>query len=138
MITARKWVAAEFGGPEVLRNIEAGVPGASNPASGPFRARARSRILKLARTSIWSSPMAETFKFEDAPAAFAALTGPTRPVSLPWSTTNSRGHPATASSANSAATAVSASAAAGSTAGSRGIAVSCPSEVYRLITRGSM
>ena len=26
MITARKWVAAGFGGPEVLRNVEADVP----------------------------------------------------------------------------------------------------------------
>ena len=26
MVTARKWVAAGFGGPEVLRNIEADVP----------------------------------------------------------------------------------------------------------------
>ena len=76
MITARKWVAAEFGGPEVLRNIEAGVPGASNPASGPFRARARSRILKLAQDGNLVVLMAGTFKFDDAPAAFAALTGP--------------------------------------------------------------
>ncbi|HTX27293.1 MAG TPA: NADP-dependent oxidoreductase [Streptosporangiaceae bacterium] len=53
--------------------------GASNPASGPFRARARGRILKLAQDGDLVVPMAETFKFEDAPAAFAALTGPHPP-----------------------------------------------------------
>lgn len=53
--------------------------GASNPASGPFRARARSRILKLAQDGDLLVPMAETFKFEDAPAAFAALTSPHSP-----------------------------------------------------------
>jgi NADPH2:quinone reductase len=56
--------------------------GASNPASGPFRARARSRILKLARDGDLVVPMAETFKFDDAPAAFAALTGRHRPGKL--------------------------------------------------------
>jgi NADPH:quinone reductase len=50
--------------------------GASNPASGPFRARVRSRILELAQDGDLVVPMAETFKFDDAPAAFAALTGP--------------------------------------------------------------
>jgi NADPH:quinone reductase len=56
--------------------------GASNPASGPFRARARSRILKLALDGDLVVPMAETFKFDDAPAAFAALTGPHPPGKL--------------------------------------------------------
>jgi 8-hydroxy-5-deazaflavin:NADPH oxidoreductase len=42
------------------------------------------------------------------------------------------------SPASSAITAVSASAAAGSTACSRGMVTSCPSELYRLITRGSI
>jgi len=56
--------------------------GASNPASGPFRARVRSRILKLAQDGDLVVPMAETFKFEDAPAAFAALTGPHPPGKL--------------------------------------------------------
>jgi NADPH:quinone reductase len=56
--------------------------GASNPASGPFRARARSRILKLAQDGDLVVPMAETFKFDDAPAAFAALTGRHRPGKL--------------------------------------------------------
>ncbi len=50
--------------------------GASNPASGPFRAAARRRILKLAQDGHPVAPMAETFKFDDAPAAFAALTAP--------------------------------------------------------------
>jgi NADPH:quinone reductase len=56
--------------------------GASNPASGPFRARTRSRILKLAKDGDLVVPMAETFRFEDAPAAFAALTGPHPPGKL--------------------------------------------------------
>jgi NADPH:quinone reductase len=56
--------------------------GASNPASGPFRARARSRILNLARDGELTVPMAETFKFADAPAAFAALTSPHPPGKL--------------------------------------------------------
>jgi NADPH2:quinone reductase len=47
--------------------------GASNPASGPFRARARSRILKLAQDGHLVVPMAATFMFTDAPDAFAAL-----------------------------------------------------------------
>ena len=56
--------------------------GASNPASGPFRARVRSRILKLAQAGNLAVPMAGTFKFDDAPAAFAALTGPHPPGKL--------------------------------------------------------
>jgi NADPH:quinone reductase len=56
--------------------------GASNPASGPFRARARSRILKLAQDGDLVVPMAQTFKFADAPAAFAALTSPHPPGKL--------------------------------------------------------
>jgi NADPH:quinone reductase len=53
--------------------------GASNPESGPFRARARSRILALARAGDLVVPMAQTFPFEDAPAAFALLTSPHPP-----------------------------------------------------------
>lgn len=49
--------------------------GASNPASGPFRARARSRIAALAESGELTVPMARTFAFDDAPAAFATLTG---------------------------------------------------------------
>jgi NADPH:quinone reductase len=56
--------------------------GASNPASGPFRAAVRSRILKLAQSGDLVVPMAETFKFADAPAAFAALTSPHAPGKL--------------------------------------------------------
>ena len=56
--------------------------GASNPASGPFRARIRGHILKLAQDGDLVVPMAETFKFADAPAAFAALTGPHPPGKL--------------------------------------------------------
>jgi len=56
--------------------------GASNPASGPFRARVRSRILRLAQDGHLVVPVAETFPFDDAPAAFAALTGPHPPGKL--------------------------------------------------------
>jgi NADPH:quinone reductase len=56
--------------------------GASNPASGPFRARARSRILRLAQSGDLVVPMAATFAFTDAPVAFAALTGPHQPGKL--------------------------------------------------------
>ncbi len=56
--------------------------GSSNPASGPYRARARSRILKLAPDGDLVVPMAEPFEFADAPAAFAALTSPHPPGKL--------------------------------------------------------
>ena len=56
--------------------------GSSNPASGPFRNRSRRRILKLAQDGDLVVPMAETFKFADAPAAFAALTSPHPPGKL--------------------------------------------------------
>ena len=56
--------------------------GASNPASGPYRARARGRILKLARDGNLVVPMAKTFDFDDAPAAFAALASPHPPGKL--------------------------------------------------------
>jgi NADPH2:quinone reductase len=53
--------------------------GASNPESGPFRARARSRILELAQDGHLAVPMAATFRFENAPAAFTMLTSPHPP-----------------------------------------------------------
>lgn len=53
--------------------------GASNPESGPFRARARGGILQLARDGELVVPMAQTFPFEAAPAAFALLTRPHPP-----------------------------------------------------------
>jgi NADPH:quinone reductase len=53
--------------------------GAANPESGPFRARARSRILALAQAGDLVVPMAQTFTFEDAPAAFKLLTSPHPP-----------------------------------------------------------
>jgi NADPH:quinone reductase-like Zn-dependent oxidoreductase len=56
--------------------------GASNPASGPFRARARGRILQLAQDGDLIVPIAETFTFDDAPVAFAALVGPHPPGKL--------------------------------------------------------
>jgi NADPH:quinone reductase-like Zn-dependent oxidoreductase len=56
--------------------------GASNPESGPFRARARGGILKQAQDGELVVPMAQTFAFEDAPAAFAMLTSPHAPGKL--------------------------------------------------------
>lgn len=56
--------------------------GASNPDSGPFRARARARILELARSGELTVPIAQTFRFDDAPAAFAMLTSPHPPGKL--------------------------------------------------------
>ena len=53
--------------------------GASNPESGPFRARARAGILEQAQDGELVVPMAQTFAFEDAPAAFAMLTSPHAP-----------------------------------------------------------
>jgi NADPH:quinone reductase len=56
--------------------------GASNPESGPFRARARGGILRLAQDGELVVPMAQTFAFEDAPAAFTMLTSPHAPGKL--------------------------------------------------------
>jgi NADPH:quinone reductase len=56
--------------------------GASNPESGPFRAKARTRILKLAQNGDLVVPMAQRFGFADAPAALAALTSPHPPGKL--------------------------------------------------------
>jgi NADPH:quinone reductase len=53
--------------------------GASNPASGRFRARARSYIAARAAEGDLVVPMAATFPFDDAPAAFALLTSPHAP-----------------------------------------------------------
>ncbi len=56
--------------------------GASNPRSGPFRAQARAQVLELARDGNLVVPMARTFSFTDAPAAFATLIGPHPPGQL--------------------------------------------------------
>ncbi len=56
--------------------------GASNPESGPFRARTRSKILALAQAGELVVPIAQTFEFEEAPAAFKMLTGPHPPGKL--------------------------------------------------------
>jgi NADPH:quinone reductase len=53
--------------------------GASNPASAPFRAKAAPRIVAMAANGDLVVPMAATFSFEDAPAAFAMLTSPHPP-----------------------------------------------------------
>ncbi|HXP57992.1 MAG TPA: NADP-dependent oxidoreductase [Streptosporangiaceae bacterium] len=50
--------------------------GAANPVSGPFRARARSRIIALAAAGELTVPMARTFPLSQAPAALALLRGP--------------------------------------------------------------
>jgi NADPH:quinone reductase len=53
--------------------------GASNPASGPFRAHARARIVAMAASGDLVVPMAATFPFDQAPAAFTMLTSPHAP-----------------------------------------------------------
>jgi NADPH:quinone reductase len=53
--------------------------GASNPASAPFRAHAAPRIVAMAAAGDLVVPMAATFAFHDAPAAFAMLTSPHPP-----------------------------------------------------------
>src|SRR6202012_1161165 len=50
--------------------------GAANPASGPFRAQARARVIALAAAGELSRPIARTFPFAQAPAALALLRGP--------------------------------------------------------------
>jgi NADPH:quinone reductase-like Zn-dependent oxidoreductase len=50
--------------------------GASNPASGPFRANARADIVELAAAGNLTVPVACTFAFEDARDAVAMLAGP--------------------------------------------------------------
>ena len=56
--------------------------GASNPKSGPFRARARGQIAALAESGDLTVPMTQTFAFGDAPAAFTMLTSPHPPGKL--------------------------------------------------------
>ena len=53
--------------------------GASNPRSAPFRARAASRIVAMAADGDLVVPMAATFAFDDAPAAFALMASPHPP-----------------------------------------------------------
>jgi NADPH:quinone reductase len=49
--------------------------GASNPASGPYRASQRARLLQLAADGQLEVPIGATFPFDDAPAALRALMG---------------------------------------------------------------
>jgi NADPH:quinone reductase len=56
--------------------------GASNPESGPFRANARGGILKQAQDGGLVVQMAQTFAFDNAPAAFAMLTSAHAPGKL--------------------------------------------------------
>jgi NADPH:quinone reductase len=50
--------------------------GAANPASGPFRAQARARVIALAAAGDLTVPIARTFPLSQAPAALTALRGP--------------------------------------------------------------
>jgi NADPH:quinone reductase len=50
--------------------------GAGNPASGPFRASARARIVAMAASGTLTVPVARTFAFDDARDAVAMLAGP--------------------------------------------------------------
>jgi NADPH:quinone reductase len=50
--------------------------GASNPASGPFRAKARTDVLEMAAAGNLTVPIARTFPFQEAREAVAALKGP--------------------------------------------------------------
>ena len=50
--------------------------GAINPASGPFRAKARTDVVEMAEGGNLTVPIARTFPFEDAREAVAALKGP--------------------------------------------------------------
>jgi NADPH:quinone reductase len=49
--------------------------GARNPASGPYRARIRPHLLKLAADGELTVPIGRTFPFSEAPAALALLMG---------------------------------------------------------------
>jgi NADPH:quinone reductase len=62
--------------------------GASNPASGPYRASVRPKILALAKAGDLVVPIAATFAFDDAPAAFAMLTSPHAPGKIALVTEN--------------------------------------------------
>jgi len=68
--------------------------GASNPASGRYRASVRPRILELAASGSLVVPIAATFGFDEAPAAFVMLTSPHPPGKIAlvilWLTTASR------------------------------------------------
>lgn len=50
--------------------------GASNPASGPFRAKARAGLVEKAAAGDLTVPIARTFPFQDAREAVATLKGP--------------------------------------------------------------
>ena len=50
--------------------------GASNPASGPFRAQARTDVVEMAAAGNLTVPIARTFPFQEAREAVAALKGP--------------------------------------------------------------
>ena len=50
--------------------------GASNPASGPFRAKARAGLVEMAAVGDLTVRITRTFPFQDAREAVAALMGP--------------------------------------------------------------
>jgi NADPH:quinone reductase len=49
--------------------------GASNPASAPYRASQRARLLRLAGEGKLEVPIGATYPIDEAPAALAALMG---------------------------------------------------------------
>jgi NADPH:quinone reductase-like Zn-dependent oxidoreductase len=53
--------------------------GASNPASGPYRASQRARLLQLAADRLLEVPIAQTFPMHEAPEAIATLMSRHRP-----------------------------------------------------------
>jgi NADPH:quinone reductase len=81
LVADRNRIVTVAAGPRAKRDGYIFV-GASNPESGPFRAKARGRILELAQDGDLVVPMAQTFAFTDAPAALAALTSPHPPGKL--------------------------------------------------------
>ena len=50
--------------------------GAGNPASGPYRARIRPQLIRLASEGSLNVPVGRTFPFAQAPAALGLLMGP--------------------------------------------------------------
>ena len=85
MTQARRWMAEDFGGPEVLNEVLVDLPepgtgdvtveirACANRRSGPFRAAARPRILELAAQGKLTVPIGQTFPLSEAPAAVQAL-----------------------------------------------------------------
>jgi len=78
VVRDRSWVVTIVDAPRAKASGYVFV-GASNPRSAPFRASVASRIVAMAADGHLLVPMAATFVFDDAPAAFALLTSPHPP-----------------------------------------------------------